>query len=336
MAKFCRQCGTKNEESKKFCISCGNLLLPATNPPVKTEVGATIEAKPPTIEAIAPEPVATPVEIIKDNANVATSGLVEPAVELIHPSQNQSPITLAKAPLANSTVKLAPLSELPIATSKYGESVKTSSYANKKKVLYITGALIALTVIGGGVYWKQTSKSIEPTIDIATPNATAPTVTELGVTAANPTATPVTADPEVKPVAPVVIEKSTPVTEPSVATPPAAAPVADTPQEPQNHATTPKPVKKPKIKKVKKIVVDTNNESRSMTEHEPVEPVKTAEPAKKEEPAAHESSPTEAEAANPPKEKKTKGLFRKLFKGVTENGGESVCTAAQRSMNQCN
>ena len=281
MAKFCRQCGTKNEESKKFCISCGNLLLPATNPPVKTEVGAAIEAKPPTIEAIAPEPVATPVEIIKDNANVATSGLVEPAVELTHPSQNQSPITLAKAPLANSTVKLAPLSELPIATAKYGESVKTSSYANKKKVLYITGALIALTVIGGGVYWKQTSKSIEPTIDIATPNATAPTVTELGITAANPTATPVTADPEVKPVAPVVIEKSTPVTEPSVATPPAAAPVADTPQEPQNHATTPEPVKKPKIKKVKKIVVDTNNESSSMTEHEPVEPVKTAEPAKK-------------------------------------------------------
>lgn len=281
MAKFCRQCGSKNEESKKFCISCGNLLLPATNPPVKTEVGAAIEAKPPTIEAIAPEPVATPVEIIKDNANVATSGLVEPAVELTHPSQNQSPITLAKAPLANSTVKLAPLSELPIATAKYGESVKTSSYANKKKVLYITGALIALTVIGGGVYWKQTSKSIEPTIDIATPNATAPTVTELGITAANPTATPVTADPEVKPVAPVVIEKSTPVTEPSVATPPAAAPVADTPQEPQNHATTPEPVKKPKIKKVKKIVVDTNNESSSMTEHEPVEPVKTAEPAKK-------------------------------------------------------
>ena len=201
---------------------------------------------------------------------------------------------------------------------------------NKKLVFYVAGALIAITVLGGGIYWKQTSTSNKPAIDIAVPNVSMPSVSTPniaapGIPAVNPSTTPVTVAPEAKPATPV-----------AAATPTTAAPVAATAQALQNQAVAPAPVKKPKVKKVNKVVIDTRNESSATTEHEPNNPIKTVEPVKKEEPAAQESAPTEAEASNPPKEKKTRGLFRKLFKGVTENGGQSECTTAQRSMNLCN
>ncbi|MDI1310127.1 MAG: zinc ribbon domain-containing protein, partial [Methylotenera sp.] len=167
MAKFCSQCGTKNEEINNFCFLCGNSLATAatTNNIIKNKATAATEAHAPMMKPREPEhPTADisdvsplPSEAIKNEANIAKNSIDEPK------------------PIEDMLARGIPHAK-PNVFSAGSSSNKKSSSAIKNQYVYITSALVAATVMGGGIYWSQKPKVKEPIITMA--DITQPRVTK--------------------------------------------------------------------------------------------------------------------------------------------------------------
>lgn len=320
MAQFCRQCGTKNEDNKKFCYSCGNSLTnapkptPVTSPLTNNTLEITSNAAPETLapirKPISPEP--TPEVITDSNFTQKTAERKATEKRLKKKIAADIPSGFDKASKNGSSSNLG-------SSSGSSSAALKDSNPRVKQYLYIAGALVAAIITGGGIYWSQKPKVNEPIItmaDVNVPSESAKKPTESSSTSQ-----------EVKPPVPeTLIEKeaSSPVEQSKV-----IAPTAITPKEASKEDVTPESTtipKKAKPKKVKKVLNDHNTVT--PPKHEP------SQQAKNEAPVAHDTS-TATKTVKPTEEKESKGLFDKLIRDV-QKGTAPECSPAQRSMNQCN